>query len=172
MSLWCQGSRDRVRHLALKRFSCWARSLSSSTVVIPAVVTYGTYYLGCHHSPHQDLQTSDFPSLCLFLSTANSMQRALQAWSWAEALLTTLGRHKAIFMQPDLPILPSLPGPRIVNERVLEETPPCHWVLGAKRMGSKAAGTCMRPSLKAQSSKVRGFSSDNTTFLVPLQSLA
>lgn len=35
------------------------------------------------------------------------------------------GRAQAIFMQPDLPLLLSLPRPRIVNDHVLEETLPC-----------------------------------------------
>lgn len=153
--------RDRVRRLALKRLFCrdLSRFFLQCRVTFPKVVTSGMHYFESPHGPHQDLQTSDFPSLCLLLGLAKSMQRAVQAWSWPEALLTTLGGHKAIFMQPNLPILPSLPRPRIVNDRVLEETPPCHWVLGAKRRGNRAGGPCMRPNLKAPNSKVRGFDS-------------
>lgn len=124
--LYCaKAGRDTVTHLTLKRLSSWALSISSSCVTFHTVVTYGMHYFEPHHGPHQDLQISDFPSLHLFLFIANSMQRVLQAWSWAEALLPTRGGHKAIFMQPGLPILPSLPWPRIVNDCILEETPPC-----------------------------------------------
>lgn len=99
--VFCTGAvRDTVRHLALKRLPCQAFSFSSPSVSFHAVVTCRVHYFKSHHSPHQDPQTSDCPSLRLHLSIADSRQRLLQAWNWAESLLTILGGHKAIFMQP------------------------------------------------------------------------
>lgn len=123
----CQGREGQPAIVPQEGFP--ARLSASSHCHVARSGHSGNILLPAPHSPHQDLQTSDSPSFCLLLSVANSLQRAPRASSWAEVLLTTLGRHKAIFMQPDLPILPALPGPRIVNDHVLEETPPCHWVL-------------------------------------------
>lgn len=96
-------------------------------------------------------------ALCLQLRVAHCVLRVHQLnSSWLpEALLTTLRRHKAIFMQPDLPILLSLPRPRIVNDHVLEETPPCHWTLWAKRGRNSAGGTCMMPVSQTQRKQQR-----------------
>jgi hypothetical protein len=96
----------------------------------------------------------DPPIVTVFMSQCAKSTPGLEL---PEALLTTLGGHKAIFMQPDLSILPSSLRPRIVNDRVLEETPPCHWMLCARRRRSRssAGGTCKRPSSQTRgSSKV------------------
>lgn len=87
-----------------------------------------------------------------FLMLLALCKGGLQTWGWPEALLTNLGGHKAIFMQPDLPLLPSLPRPRIVSDHVLEETPPCNWMLWAKKRGSSAEGIYMRPSSQPRGS--------------------
>lgn len=82
--------------------------------------------------------------LCAKSTLACGCQRlCLQLWA--------LRRHKAIFMQPDRPILLSWPRPRIVNDHVLEETPPCHCMLWAsKRRRNSAGGTCMMPISQTQ----------------------
>lgn len=53
-------------------------------------------------------------------------------------------------MRPDLPILLSLPRPRIVNDHVLEGTPPCRWTLWAKRRRNSAGGTRAVPVSQIQ----------------------
>lgn len=67
--------KDAVGHLALKGFPAGAWSVSPSSVAFHAVVPYAMHYLGSHHSPHQDLQSSDPPSFHLLRGTADSAQR-------------------------------------------------------------------------------------------------
>lgn len=126
--------------------------------VCPSTITFGAVVAYWHTSTPTTVPTSTRPSLISpsysgsLLDVVGSMQRGLQTWGWPEALLTNLGGHKAIFMQPDLPLLPSLPRPRIVSDHVLEETPPCNWMLWAKKRGSSAEGIYMRPSSQPRGS--------------------
>ena len=163
--IFCARGNKGHRHLALKRLSCEAFSFSSS-------MSHFTQWLLMEHITLSLIMIVWLWILVFISQIADSMQRLLHAWSWAEALLTVLGGHKAIFMQPDLPFLPSWPGPRIVNYPVLEETPPCHWVLWAKKRGNRAGSTVMKPGHKAQSSKVRGLRSDTPLPLSLDQGLA
>lgn len=112
------------RHLALNRLSYWLSLFAPP-------VSHCREQLGCATCGTTVLIRS-WGSLVSPIVTCVYFSYQLCAKSapgseLPEALLTILGGHKAIFMQPDLPILPSLPRPRIVNDHVLEETPPCRW---------------------------------------------
>lgn len=123
----------------------------SSSATYCTVVAFGTYYFSSHHSPHEDLKTSSSPIVLVFTSRYCRCYAKYSRLGARQKLCLQLRegtRQSLCNLTCPSSLPPSLPKPRIVNDHVLEETPPCPWVLRAKRKRSRVGGTCMRPNCK------------------------